>query len=749
MNLRRHAVLVLAMLPLADAPLVGQQLGLAPELRALRQPLARVADRDSLRHHELRLIEVAKGRRDDPLPHLELGFIALRLGEVTGFTRHYEDAVDEFAMATELRPTWWIGWYGQAVAELGVRATELGIFSMFKAFSGHDAEAIAAAKLAQSAALDSLRAEGLVDFGRAALAKRDPMWLSVARAALTQADSGPARGLRDVRLLRGLVEREFERFDLSMAALEPLLRDFPDDAEIQLELADTRFSAGRLDGVALWYAALAGADSALLARFGRDLVLVMPDSTLSAIVASPGAERVAIAKRFWDDQNRGGIPVTAERLRDHFQWLRFARKYYLRVAPPTGVALLPGMKEGNAEFDARGVVTVLHGPPKLRSVLNLPGMSGNESWAYPDRLGGDTLLFHFIRPFGERDYVSVESVLDLFRLSGQARFMTPMSDTTADGRPVIGTYGASLTAQTSQELFISREPLSPIYTRMFNEGRNGAVALQQAEREIGVRSNAAGSSWEFGFELPLAVQADVVAIGQGPGGRAVQLAYAMPGTAITPVYTIMGAHYHVRVRAAVRDASGAVVATVDTMRTFRSNGILRPDELILGRVPVTLPPGEYTVQMALNADERGTVLPTQRVTVAAMSGTRLALSDLVLGTRRTPLTVPTSLGDTAWVNPTRRFARGTPMQLYLEVAGLEAESRYEVELAFVRPGGSPSRDRTALKLSFAGVHPGGTAGIEREVNLSRLAPGSYRLDVTVRTADGTRALRQREFTIVR
>lgn len=749
MTLHRHAVLALAILPLVSAPMAGQQQGIAPELRVLRQPLARVADRDSLRHHELRIIEVAKARRDDPLPHLELGFIALRLGEVTGRTHHYEDAVDEFAVVVALRPTWWIGWYGQAVAELGVRATELGIFSMIKAFSGHDAEVISATKLAQSAALDSLRAEGLADFSRAALATRDPMWLAVAREALTQVDAGPARGVREIRLLRGLIEREFERFDLSLAALEPLLRDHPDDAEIHLELADTRFSAGRLDGVALWYAALAGADSALLTRFGRDLVLVMPDSTLSAMLAAPGPGRVAIAKRFWDDQNRGGIPVTAERLRDHFQWLRYARKHYRREAPPTGVALVPGMKEGNAEFDARGVVTVLHGPPKVRSTLNLPGLSANESWAYPGRLDGDTLLFHFIRPYRERDYVSVESLLDVFRLSGQARFMTPSSDTTPDGRPVLGTYGASLTAQTSQELLVSREPLSPLYTRMFNEGRGGAASLQQAERDIGVRSNAAGSSWEFGFELPLAVQADVVAIGQGAGGRAVQLAYALPGTAITPVYTIMGAYYHVRVRAAVRDASGAVVATVDTMRTFRSNGILRADEFVLGRVPVMLPPGEYTVQMALNADERGTILPNQHVTVAAMAGTRLALSDLVLGTRRTPLTVPTSLGDTAWVNPTRRFARGAPMQLYLEVAGLAADTRYDVELAFVRPGTAPSRDRTALKLSFAGVHPGGTAGIEREVNLSRLDPGRYRLEVTVRTADGTRALRQREFTVVR
>lgn len=749
MRPRGHALLLLAASSLIAVPVVGQQVSLAPELRAMRQPLARLADRDSLRDRELGAIAVAKERRDDPLPHVELGFIALRLGEVTGFAHHFEDAVDEFGMAVALRPTWWIGWYGEAMAELGLRATELGIFSMFKAFTGHDAEVIAATKLARSAALDSLRAEGLVDFGRTALARRDALWLAVLRDALTRADSGPARGVREVRLLRGLVEREFERFDLSLAALEPLLRDHPDDAEIRLELADTRFSAGRLDGVTLWYAALAGADSALLTRFGRDLVLVMPDTILSAILTAPASGRVAIAKRFWDDQNRGGLPVTAERLRDHFQWLRYARKHYQREAPPTGVALVPGMREGNAEFDARGVVTVLHGPPKLRSALTLPGLSANESWAYTDRLGGDTLLFHFIRPFRARDFVSVESLLDVFRLSGQARFMTASSDTTADGRPVLGTYGASLTAQTSQELFVSREPLSGIYTRMFNEGKGSAASLQQTERDIGVRSHAAGSSWEFGFELPLAVQAEVVAIGQGAGGRAVQLAYALPGTALTPVYTIMGAYYHVRVRAAVRDASGAVVATVDTMRTFRSNGILRADELILGRVPVTLPPGEYTVQMALNADERGTILPTQRVSVGAMSGTRLALSDLVLGTRRTPLTVPTSLGDTAWINPTRLFARGTPMQLYLEVAGLEAETRYEVELTFVRPGTRSSGDRTALKLSFAGVHPGGLAGIEREVNLSRLATGSYRLEVAVRTADGTRAGRQREFTLVR
>ena len=39
---------------------------------------------------------MVRTQRDDPPLHLQLGFIALRLGEVTGEMRHYADAYDAF-----------------------------------------------------------------------------------------------------------------------------------------------------------------------------------------------------------------------------------------------------------------------------------------------------------------------------------------------------------------------------------------------------------------------------------------------------------------------------------------------------------------------------------------------------------------------------------------------------------------------------------------------------------------------------
>jgi tetratricopeptide (TPR) repeat protein len=737
------AVAVLAAVPLLaqDAPRTGW--------RELRQNLASVADAKTLRQRELATIEVARTRRDDPDTHLELGFIALRLGEVTGMARHYQDALDEFGMATDLRPHWWIGWYGQAIAEMGVLRTDLGFLAFFKTMTGRDQATSAARLLAKSAEVDSLRAEGLVQIARDALASRDPQTLDIVRDALAQAAMGPAWTLRDVRLVRALVEREFGQFDFAMRLLEPLLQDAPEDTEVRLELAETRFNAGRIDGARDWFRALEEADAELLERFRRDLVLVIPDSTLSAILGASGTQRSALAERFWESQTRVGIAVTPERLRDHYLWLRLARHRYRRQNPNVPAPSLPGMRMGSTEFDARGVVTVLHGPPPQQSALNLPGIRPNESWGYYSRLSADTMLFHFIVPEGQQDFVQVESVLDLFRLGGQARFMTPGTDTTADGRPVIGTYGASLTAQTSQELFVSRIPLSPLYARMFDEGKRGASALQQMERELGARSMAAGSSWEFGFELPLVVDAMAVGIGEDRGARQVQLTFAIPGTALTPTSTVMGAYYQVRFRAAVRNPAGAIVAIVDTLHSFRRNGVLLPTEYLFERFPVSVPPGEYTVAMVFDAGARGTILPTQTVRVLPAASEELVLSDLVLGTRRIPLALRTAAGDTAWVNPTRRFVRATPMELHLEVLGLSPETPYTVQLDIVRPGSTPKRDRSALKVGFGGVHPGGTARIDREIALNRLEPGSYRLDVTVRTADGTQAVRRREFTVIR
>jgi hypothetical protein len=749
---RLRTIRSIALLTLSTATPLAAQRGGPPAWQEVRRTVGLVGSVDSLRQLERVAIAVVKTRRDDPEVHLQLGFIALRLGEVTGAMRHYEDAYDEFGTTVSLQPAWWVAWYGQALAQLGAQAADVGIFAAFRKLAGVDPELEAATKLATSAAIDSLHAEGLVQFGRDALRARDPRLLGVAREALRQSSGGPAGGLRDVQLLRAVVERNAGRGDVALALLEPLARREPVDAEVQFELAQTRFTAGQLEGLAPWFAAVAGADSVLLQRLRADLVLVMPDTTLQAFMAADGGARVAIARRFWDVQEGRGLPVTAERLRDHYLRLEIARSNYRRAdSTPVPIAV-PGMREGSEEFDARGVVVVLHGSPRARSSLKLPGMLENESWSYPGQLDGDTLLFHFAVPRDRHDAVMLESVMDLFALSGQARLMAAPKDTTSTGRPLIETYGASLTAQTIQELFVSRQAIAPIYARMFNEGRDGAAALQSAERASGLRSISAGATWALNFELPLETSVDVVAVGEGRAGRQLQLAFAIPGRALTPNVTVQGALYRVRLRGAIRDVRGEVIATVDTVRIFRTRGVLAPGEYLLGRTAVTVPPGEYTVQMAVETEHRGVVTSPTSIRVVPADGSTLVLSDLVLGSRSVPLAVPTITGDTAWVNPMRRFARATPMELYFELAGLPTGTAYQVKIAVVRqatPGFLGTREKAALSVAFGGVHGGGVTAIDREFDLSRLESGDYRLEVTVTAPGQSPVTRTREFAVVK
>src|SRR2546427_273498 len=86
-------------------------------LEALRDSLTGVRDSIALKRLEAAGIELAKRHRDDSLIHLRLGFLAYRLGEVTGAKGHYDDAAGEFEWAGELAPDWPYPWYGLGLAE--------------------------------------------------------------------------------------------------------------------------------------------------------------------------------------------------------------------------------------------------------------------------------------------------------------------------------------------------------------------------------------------------------------------------------------------------------------------------------------------------------------------------------------------------------------------------------------------------------------------------------------------------------
>jgi hypothetical protein len=89
--------LALLVLPGAARPLAGQSPSERAALVALRDSLAAVTDSAALRRLEAATIAVARERRDDPLLHLRLGFIAYRLGELhAGAKGSYDHAAGEF-----------------------------------------------------------------------------------------------------------------------------------------------------------------------------------------------------------------------------------------------------------------------------------------------------------------------------------------------------------------------------------------------------------------------------------------------------------------------------------------------------------------------------------------------------------------------------------------------------------------------------------------------------------------------------
>ena len=188
-----------------------------------------------------------------------------------------------------------------------------------------------------------------------------------------------------------------------------------------------------------------------------------------------------------------------------------------------------------------------------------------------------------------------------------------------------------------------------------------------------------------------------------------------------------------------------MIASVDTLRNFTAEHAIPAGEDLLGRLPVHVPPGSYTVRVAVETESRGMVTPPRAVQVAALSAPTIELSDLALGARSVPLPWRTVSSDTAWLNPLHQFKSSEPMQLYFEVGGIAAGAGYRVQLAVIRAG----RTDAQMQLGFSAVAAGTPDRFHREVEIGRLAAGNYVLQVTVSNPAGGKATRQRAFVVVK
>jgi GWxTD domain-containing protein len=727
-------------------PLVAQAPAERAALARFRDSLRATADTGVLRRLERAQQALVKAHRADAMPLMRLGFVQLRRGEVLAERGRFSNAQDSFDRAAALQPDWPIAYAGRGLARLNVAVNEASIRHVVSAFINGDPIPDVASDFDRSGVVDPQYTEGLLQVSSIALRYRHPAQLRAALLALRQVAAQPVSRNFDVRLARVRIELATGLADSAAAVAATMLAANPDHPAGLIEAG--RAALDRYDprGAEAWYRGIALADTATARYYRADLVLVLPDSVLRQFDERTGDARAQVLRQFFEVHDPGSMTTASERLAEHYRRLDRARANFTILTDTYHADVTLPVYLTGREVDERGLVWVLHGPPTNRTYLNFTGGPKNESWQY-QRLDGSEFLFHFVKIDDAVGYRRVASLMDILAMSkaAQSTGHANVKEKTANGE-AIETYGAAWTAQVAQDILYSRENTSPTYAKMLSEGKNGAAALQAAERAIGDSSIAHGETSTLSYELPLDARVDIVAVGTDADGMTLQVVFAIPGWSLYAPPTGGPMVYPVRMR--VRVARGPeVVVNIDTLRRFVARERIPTDGVLYGRLPIRVPPGEYQVFVALESptSARGVVVPPQTVRIASATTPSIDLSDLAIGARSVRLPWRTARGDTAWVNPLHEFDGRDPMQLYFEVLGVPAGGAYKAALAIFKTGDA----RPQVQLGFSTSAAGSPDAVHREVDLGRLGAGSYQLQVTVSTPSGQTMVRRREFTVVR
>ena len=720
----RFPALLLLLAPCSALP--GQTPSDRLALDRFRDSLTTVHDTSALRTLQRSLAR----HETEPLVSLRSALVALRRADLRS-DPDASDARSELRRLTRLRPSWPYPWHLLALAEtcraewerdnplsLGSRA---GIGSLERALDA-ERRALGADPTYLPAALT------LADL---ATGLRDTALYAGARDVLRHADAVQASPPAALLLARGRLERASGELDSAVAVFRRAAGE-PAEASAglaELELARTQLALGSAGGETAYFDAAALDDSAVVAEYRSDLAPIAADSDLARFDAARGAGRAEFLRRYWTDRDRAELRGDGERLREHYRRLLYARRHFALTISRRFYGRRDAYRSGSTELDDRGVIYVRHGEPASRLRPFVFGLMPNETWRY-DRADGD-LLFHFSAGYDDAgggdlyDYRLVESVLDL---RGAA-------DAPAD------------------QLLLSRQTLSPLYGRMLNWGPNGAARARAHERAIGRVSIDYGTttdSYELQFAHRLTAYADLVAVGMRDGVPLAHFVFAIGQAGLTPVEAADGAEYPVRVRFVALDRSDHAVSSADTTLVFRLRRPMIRGQFLVGRVELRVPPGNWSWRAALEeAPETGIVLPRDTVRVAA-TGPALTLSDLALGIRAASAIWQPTPADTVLLTPFNLFLEGSEVELYYEASGTAPGMPYRHQIAVYRAKDDGRLEaRPVVTLGFEERADGPLVRAHRTLQLGRLKPGRYVVEVKVGGTAGEPAVRRRELRVVR
>jgi GWxTD domain-containing protein len=716
----RGAAAAVALAGVYSPPIRSQAVAPRSGFSELRDSLSTVSDSAALRQ----LLEHT-GRSD----LLRRGLIALRLGELRA-DPDFGQALSIFQDASKQAGDHPETWYGLGLADAARSEWEMRDRLRLGSRVGIGALERAAADNGRALVADPRFLPAALALARIELTLLDTTRLKRARDVLRRTVAASFPASPELLLAWGRVERSAGTLDSAEIAFERYLMTGGRRALGLLELARTRLALGRPDGDEPYYEGAALDDPEAEAGYRADLALIAPDSILREFDGLQGQSRAAYLHRFWTDRDHLELRREGERLKEHYRRVVFARANFPLTISRRFYGRFDAYRSGSTELDDRGVIYVRQGAPTQRLRPFVFGAMPNESWRY--QRGDGDLLFHFSSGYdgyggGDLyDYRLVESVFDLHGAADAPR----------------------------DQLILSRQSLSPMYSRMLNWGRYGAANQQAQERDIGATSIAIGTTtdrYELTFAHRLLALADLLAIGRTGDRTRGHLVFGIPAAGVTPRVVPGGVEYQVRVRVVALDRYNRAVATQDTTITVWHHQVLSKDEFIVGRAEIPLPPGHWSYRAALQlGDSTGVVLPTDSVLVATSDPRVLSLSDIALGTPGRSVPWINDGGDSVFMAPSQLFRRGLDVGLYYEVSGTVAGQQYRHHITVLRPGDRPeqSAQHPLVSLSFDEAATGDVIHSRRVVRMDQLKPGNYVVEVTVAGPDGRAQSRRRALRLL-
>ncbi len=719
----------------------------------------------ALARTDLALIDTSRG---DPRTRRELalGKVALDSATRTGNWSLYQAAVRHFEEAALRSPALAEPWFGLALSRLSLY--ESGANALFSPTQplGQPNRAAWASHLRAALTRDPAHTGALTSIGHVLAPQGDrdqPEWI---REAVARGESlGVATP--ELHLVRGRLARQEGRYAESIQAFESYIDAGGDRSIAALETARSLAGALEPDAAAASYLdGVAHLTPAGLALYRADLALIAEEPEIATFTALDPVAATAWIERFWRRRDAADVRPEGDRLREHLRrWVVANERYrvvdpdrrllyhepWAPIAPCVPKDSFSLSQAGARELsdsldprrqerilDDRGLMYLRHGDP-LRVIwtmgaadrqLAAAGALVDRNSANWSQLNADQVAAEIALRGQSGDDRGINTAeIWTYLIEGKVRSYM------FRGSSYLG-YSAATTLTSdisSPELALLRAQVDPRFMTVWSRYQNPfppkapiecMVTIQRLAKEVRGDLMLGGSTDDdpLLFPIPTRPAVQVAAVGH-PAERNAQVvfAYGLPGDRLLAARMDSQFVYIVRWRLTAVDSTGDV-HRLEGEFSRTSADSLKAGEFLSGTLTLPLPAGLWQVGIAFwQPDERhGGVVQARDVLI---DGGDATLSDLILG-RENDLVrwndVP--------MNPLRTWKKGSTIAVHAELRGLalgEARTTFEVRQLDRTTG------RPAVRVAGTTTIGGPLTLIDREVALGRLAPGVYRLTLTV------------------